>query len=127
MPASRAIDVPGIAGQCPVCYHPPIQHMPDGTGSTCIVCQFYATEMIHQAMAGHVVMIPKVCTLKFNFKLSQREREQAAIADKKSYPAKTMCTECDCLWEGHKGYLCPTGDSTFVPLLDKDLPFIRTN
>jgi hypothetical protein len=31
-----------------------------------------------------------------------------------------------CAWRAHSGYLCPSGDSTFVPLLDKDVPFIFT-
>jgi hypothetical protein len=124
---SRSVTVEGVVGQCPVCHHPPIQHKPDGTGTTCVVCAFMLEESLVQALRGNVVRVPRVCTLKFEFKLSQREREQAALADKESYPPKTVCVECDCAWEAHQGYLCPTGDSTFVPLLDKDLPFLRTH
>jgi hypothetical protein len=125
--ASKTISVEGVAGQCPLCHHPPIQHVPDGTGATCVVCAFLLEEALVQALRGNVVKIQHVCTLQFAFKLSQREREQAALADKGSYPPRTICAECDCYWEAHKGYLCPTGDSTFVPLLDKDQPFLVTH
>ena len=70
---------------------------------------------------------PPICTLKFEFKLSRHEREQAALADKGSYEPMTVCAACDCEWRSHQGYLCPTGDSTFIPVLDKDLPFVHIN
>jgi len=127
MAQAKYVDIQGVAGQCPVCHHPPIQHKPDGMGVSCLVCVFMAERAVEDAVNGYVVNIPKVCTLKFEFKLSQREREQAVLADKGSYPPKTVCAECDTTWEAHMGYLCPTGDSTFVPLLDKDLPFLVTH
>lgn len=101
--------------ECPDCHHPPLRHISDGTGVTCLVCNFMAKER----GAGFV------CTRKFEFKLSQREREQAMRADKGTFPQRTICAECNCEWVMHTGYLCPTGDSTFLPLLDKHLPFIH--
>jgi hypothetical protein len=115
--ASKTIDVPGVAGQCPICNHPPIRHVPDGIGATCIVCAFMATQG----------PLRQICTLKFEFKLSQREREQAEKADKGSWQPHVICVNCDCEWMAHSGYLCPTGDSTFLPLLDKDLPMLFTH
>jgi hypothetical protein len=116
--ASKTIDVPGVAGQCPLCQHPPIRHVPDGTGSSCLVCLYLAAQSgTHQ----------NVCTLKFEFKLSQREREQAAAAYKGTFPPQTECAECGCTWQAHQGMLCPTGDSVFLPLLDKDRPMLFTH
>lgn len=116
MSEARIVEVPGVAGQCPICYHPPIRHIEDGTGHTCLVCLYLAS-------SGNT---NKICTLKFEFKLSTREMEQARIADKGSYPPRTVCAECYCTWESHEGYLCPTGDSTFVPDLDSKKPFLYT-
>ena len=117
MPETRLID--GMMGQCPLCLHPPIRHVEDGTGATCLICAWLAEQdRKNYKLPRHV------CTVKFNFKLSKHEREQAERADKASYPPRTVCAECYCYWEAHSGYLCPTGDSTFLPLLDKDLPFI---
>jgi hypothetical protein len=123
----KQVLIEGVTGQCPLCHHPPIRHVPDGSGHTCVVCQFLAQQTLENALRGLPVHPVTICTAGFKFKLSQREREQAAVADKNSYPAKTVCAECDCTWESHMGYLCPTGDSTFVPLLEKDLPFIQVN
>jgi hypothetical protein len=117
-PNFPVVEVQAVPGQCPVCQHPPIRHVSDGTGTTCIICAFLAAQ--EPWKVNH-----KICTLKFEFKLSLREREQAEIADKGSWPQTQLCAECDCEWRAHHGYLCPTGDSTFVPLLDKDLPFIH--
>ena len=125
---SKTIEIPGVAGQCPVCHHPPIRHVPDGTGITCLVCQLMAHEAINAVLAGspYTIRIPKICTLKFEFKLSQREREQAMAASKDAHPARTICAECNCAWEAHAGWLCPTGDSTFMPLVETKLPFLHT-
>lgn len=125
---AKTLDVPGVAGQCPVCHHPPIHHRPDGTGATCAVCVFLAEQAVKEMAERGIFQttVIKICTLKFQFKLSQREREQAEVADKASWPPKTVCAECDCLWEAHKGYLCPTGDSTFVPVIESKLPFLFT-
>lgn len=112
--------IKGVLGQCPLCQHPPIRHVTDGTGTTCVVCLYMAERDRVEARLPR-----KVCTLGFQFKLSLREREQAAKADKGSYPQGTICIECMCEWRAHEGYLCPTGDSTFLPLLDADLPFMH--
>ena len=45
----KTIEVKGVAGQCPVCQHPPIRHVQDGTGWTCIVCLFVAGEAVKDA------------------------------------------------------------------------------
>ena len=120
MPEAKLID--GVAGQCPTCHHAPIRHVEDGLGgATCLVCLWIAQEARRNARIE-----PHICTLKFEFKLSKREREQAERADKGSYPQNTTCAECYCAWRAHSGYLCPSGDSTFVPLLDSDLPYLVT-
>ena len=115
---TRTVTVQGVAGQCPVCQHPPIRHVPDGTGHTCIVCLFLRSQNSGNG---------NVCTIEFQFKLSLREREQAMAAYKGTFPPHTVCAECDCEWQQHQGMLCPTGDSTFLPVLDKDLPMIFTH
>lgn len=119
--SDKVIEVPGQSGQCPVCQHPPIRHIEDGTGASCLVCLWLVQRDIAEGKTPH-----KVCTLKFEFKLSKREREQAVLADKGSYPPMTVCAECWCDWRAHEGYLCPTGDSTFVPDLDSKKPFLFT-
>jgi hypothetical protein len=128
---NKVINVPGVAGQCPACHHPPIRHVPDGTGATCTICAWLAGQALEAAANRERFVMPgwngHVCTLRFVFKLSRREREQAERADKGSYPPKTVCAVCDCTWEAHAGYLCPTGDSVFIAVLDKDLPFVVTH
>jgi len=121
-----SVDLPGVPGQCPLCQHPPIRHVSDGTGYTCLVCAFLAEEYKRHPELYWGKIHP-VCTLKFEFKLSRREREQAMAAYKATFPPHTVCAECYCIWQAHHGMLCPTGDSTFLPLLDKDLPFIHTH
>lgn len=109
-------EVEGRMGECPICGHAPIRHVEDGTGATCLVC-----------LAGRQLgFTQSVCTLKFEFKLSKREREQAELADKGSYAPRTMCAVCYCYWEAHSGYLCPSGDSTFLPYLYERQPMLFT-
>lgn len=121
MPQSYT-EINGVIGQCPLCNHPPIRHEPDGTGATCIVCLWLA----NQDIQNHKSTPRKICTLKFEFKLSRAEREQAVKADKNAYPQHQECAKCYCEWMAHIGYLCPSGDSTFVPLFDSKKPFLVT-
>lgn len=101
---------------CDLCNHPPIRHIPDGSGWTCLVCQLLVREGIQK----------QVCTKQQSFKLSASEREQAMRAPKDSYPEKIVCASCYYTWQQHHGYLCPSGDDTFVPLLECDLPYLIT-
>jgi len=96
---------------CPQCGHIKIQHSPDGLGFSCAICLFLEREK--QPLPGG-----KVCTMKFKFKLSQSEVEQAKKADKESFPPRTICAICNFTWQQHMGFLCPTGDDTFLPLLE---------
>lgn len=93
--------------QCNICEHPPIRHVREGNSWTCLVCVL----MVREGMKK------EVCTQQMNFKLSQHEREQAMDADKASYPPRIICAQCFYSWEQHVGYLCPSGDDTFLPLL----------
>lgn len=117
--------VPEPVTECPVCHHPPIRHVEDGTGASCLVCLYQHHRWIEQGVGPFA---PKICTKKFTFKLSKHEREQAAIASKESYPQQTICAQpsCGCEWRAHLGYLCPSGDSTFIPDLDSKKPFLYT-
>lgn len=99
-----------MANDCE-CGHPRIRHVQDGTGWTCVVCAFEIKEGINPNRKT-------VCTRKQNFKLSQYERDQAMAASKESYPQHIVCAICFFEWMNHAGYLCPTGDDTFLPLLD---------
>lgn len=112
---------------CSNCGHLPIHHVQDGLHTTCRACQLLANE--GAIVYGKRWNQSMVCHNRFRFKLSRVEREQAARADKGSYPMHTICAQPDCAfeWCQHMGYLCPSGDSTFIPLLDKDLPFIHVN
>jgi hypothetical protein len=96
--------------ECPTCSHPPIRHVQDGTGWTCIVCEFEVRERLNDRI--------RVCTTAQVFKLTQTEREQATRGAKDSYPPRTVCAQCSYTWESHLGFLCPNGDDTFLPLLD---------
>lgn len=104
---------------CQTCGHAPIMHIQDGPLTICRVCKLLYDEG----------SINTVCLNQFRFKLPRVEREQAARADKDSYPPHTICAVEDCgfEWQQHMGYLCPSGDSTFLPLLDCDLPYLRVN
>jgi hypothetical protein len=103
--------------ECPICHHPPIRHVSDVIGNTCLVCIWMLKE-------GQI-RPEGVCTRKFNFKLPLQERIQAASAARDSYEPRRVCVNCACTWEQHWGFLCPNGDSVFVPLLDKDLPYLH--
>ena len=96
----------GIA--CEKCQHPPIVHIE----GVCVTC-FYL-------VGRPEIIVPnkptKVCTQKFHFKLSAAERSQALKADKMAYEQQDICAACGQYWMQHAGYLCPTGDSTFVKL-----------
>lgn len=94
---------------CNRCGHARIRHVQDGLGSTCLVCL---------ALYRNPGMAGNVCTERMTFKLSQTEREQAARASKETYPPRTICAVCECEWTQHMGFLCPSGDDTFLPLLD---------
>lgn len=115
---------------CPDCGHPPIRHKADGLTATCLVCLFILEDQLRNA-ADHSdargINIAKVCTRRFKFRLSEHERVQAMAADKQSYPERTVCiavdadgNTCGVEWMAHHGYLCPSGDSTFVPLINTD-------
>ena len=108
--------------ECPACHHAPIRHEEDGIGSTCIVCLWLHQRDISEGRRPH-----DVCTVKFAFRLSKHEREQATKAAKSTYPQRTICLICNCEWRAHTGFLCPTGDSTFVPDLDNRKPFLYTD
>jgi hypothetical protein len=114
---------PGPVDECPVCHHPPIQHIEDGARATCLICSFLAMK---SAEYGHA-KIPHICTRKFQFKLSLAERTQAMAASKASFEQKQLCAVCNCEWRQHWGYLCPSGDSLFVPVIESKLPFLITH
>jgi hypothetical protein len=107
--------------QCPTCGHTPIMHIQDGTTTVCRLCHF----LNDQGQLERYTGLRLICMREFKFKLSRVEREQAAKADRETYKPHTICADCDYEWQQHMGYLCPSGDSTFVPLLDSMLPFVR--
>jgi hypothetical protein len=112
----NSIIVNGKLGECPMCGHAPIMHDGEtGNEGECRICKF----LVGQGQTK------KVCNMRFQFKLSYEERYQASKASKDSYPMHTVCTECGFEWCQHRGYLCPSGDSTFLPLLDCDRPYLR--
>lgn len=102
---------------CLGCGHPKIRHIQDGLRIDCIVC-------VHLLREDATFNRP-VCHVKFNFKLSESEREQAAAANKESFDRHIKCAVCLGEWQEHMGYLCPSGDSTFMPLLESNLPYIH--
>lgn len=112
---------PRNPAECPACHHPPISHVEDGTGITCMGC--YAMGLLQAANEPDNDKQVFVCTKKFTFRLSKHEREQAARAPKDTFPGGVdgfgpECIECGAWWAQHTGMLCVTGDSTFIPLLD---------
>lgn len=118
----------GEIGMCDLCLHPKIRHIKDGSGSTCIVC----TWIVEQKKKGQPVVgmggppHGGTCTRRFTFMLNQAEREQAQKAPKDSFEPWIMCAVCYYNWQQHEGFLCPSGDSTFIPLLDNQQPFLVT-
>lgn len=116
---------------CPNCGHPPIRHVQDGLRHDCAVCVLLATEAAINNPNGH---IPPVCHVRFNFRLSEREREQATVGCNTfegrvrymdMHPRHAKCAVCFCDWQEHMGYLCPSGDSVFVLLLESKLPYLH--
>lgn len=114
---------PVPVAECPVCGHPPIHHMEDGPGATCMVCSFMALKAVDLGLKK----VMPICTRRFPFKLSLAERIQAMAGDKSSYEQERICAICNCHWKQHWGFLCVTGDSTFVPVLDYQQPFLVTH
>jgi hypothetical protein len=106
---------------CPDCHHPPLRHVPDGLGATCIVCAWEMQEAFKRLANGDDAKMPqRICTRRFTFRIQGKEREQAMMADKNSWAAHDVCIECGCEWMQHFGWLCPTGDTLFVKLIDTD-------
>jgi hypothetical protein len=109
--------------ECPKCHHPPLRHVPDGLGTTCLVCLWELQELIKRSAHGLLSgqeRVPRVCTQRFEFTIQGREREQAMRAYKEAFEPHTVCIQCACDWQQHMGYLCPSGDTLFVPLLETD-------
>lgn len=108
--------IQGKIGECPMCGHAPIMHEGEsGNEGECQICKFLMIQ-------GKVAI---VCNMRFQFKLTWAERHYAMKGDKNSFPMHTVCAECAFEWCQHKGFLCPSGDSTFLPLLESDLPYLR--
>lgn len=95
---------------CEKCGHVPIRHIE----GTCLVCLFLneqikAGAIVHRKYAG-------ICTERFTFHLSEQERTQAKMASPDAYKQDDICSNCGQYWVMHEGYLCPSGDSTFILL-----------
>jgi hypothetical protein len=93
-------------------------------------------ETVDAAMEGRKSTFNRlsVCHHRFNFQLSEREREIAscvgmgrdkAIALMSEYDRWDKCAVCFEEWQSHLGYLCPSGDSTFVKLVKSKLPYLH--
>lgn len=48
--------------------------------------------------------------------LSRREKEQAILAPKDSYPERMPCLSCGYFWMQHKGNLCPAQPGGLLPV-----------
>ena len=102
--------------ECDICHHPPIHHIPDDSGSwICLVCEM----LVRTGSVIEGKLVVSACRKQMNFKLSQDERDQAAKAPRDSFPPHIVCGSCFFTFEQHRGFLCPTGDDTFIPLLDQ--------
>lgn len=95
-----------IAVHCDHCSHWKTRHVPS---FGCIICSFE----IKQGMRDP----KKMCMNWFASRLSQREIAQAVAADKKAYERSTRCASCLEIWLSHEGFLCPNGETLFVPLI----------
>lgn len=91
---------------CPDCGHAKIQH-PKPLGF-CISC--HAMEM-NGLLAG------PVCRRWFASIFSQAEIEQLAKVPRDSFGQWDVCAVCECYWMEHMGALCPSGNTTFKPLV----------
>jgi len=89
-----------IEVHCPSCGHWKANH---GKGTGCSICR-----NLHPW---------KICNEFFPSRLSRSEIDQARAADKDSFPSQTVCAVCFEIWMAHTGYLCPNGQTLFVPLL----------
>jgi hypothetical protein len=87
-------------------------HIQDGLTTVCRVCKLLSDR--------GVVPGQRICHNQFVFKIPRAEREAAARADRGAYPPRTRCAVCYADWEQHMGYLCPSGDSIFVPFVNFD-------
>ena len=99
---------------CDACGHFKAQHTHFG----CQTCRKLLALAKREPSAAPYVTVPYICKQQFRFKLSLNDREQAAKFDNKTqYENRALCAVCFYEWMEHTGYLCPTGDSTFVPAI----------
>ena len=91
---------------CPDCGHAKFHH-PKALGF-CAACQ-----MID--MAGHLTG-PR-CNRVFVSIFSQDEIEKLARVPRDSFDQWAKCAICESYWMEHMGALCPSGSSTFNPLV----------
>ena len=85
-------------------------HMEEGFSTVCRVCWLLYDQGV----------VKTICIRSFKFKIPKAEREAAARADRGAYPPRTRCAVCYADWEQHMGYLCPSGDSVFIPFVNFD-------
>lgn len=91
---------------CPECGHAKIAH-PKALGF-CTACQYLA-----MAGVGPGTMCRQVFVSIFN----QDELERLTHVPKDSFDQWTLCAVCECHWMEHCGALCPSGNTTFKPVV----------
>jgi hypothetical protein len=94
------------APNCPDCGHAKFQH-PVALGF-CMVCQ---------ALDMRGLLTGKRCNRVFASIFSQGEIEQYARVSRDSFDQWAVCAVCEAYWMEHMGALCPSGNSTFKPLV----------
>lgn len=98
-----------ITVHCPTCGHFRTRHI---KGEGCLICAF-------EIVKGWRKGLP--CMEFFKSRLSQLEIDQARAASKDAFAGTTRCATCLEIWWSHDGYLCPNGETVFVPLIGGDV------
>jgi hypothetical protein len=97
---------------CPDCGHTKIQH-PLALGF-CAVCHQLESLWL---MGAEVSFSGKVCRRGFAGLFSQGEIEKLARVPRNSFKQWDVCAVCEAYWCEHMGALCPSGMSTFKPMV----------
>jgi len=118
--------LPGLAifanrSECPDCGHWRALHV-EGHCLQCVKLASMALDprfnKTEREVAKRGVPTSGCCHRRFKSPLSDQEREQAIKMDRTLYDPRQRCAVCGMEWMSHTGYLCPSGETTWIALAE---------